>query len=173
MNGSEINVRTSKAGQELDFRGRLLRQRRERIITIDDREDLDQLTRLLLNGMGYGTNVERIPLGDYRWESRLGLVIVERKTPADARDLGRLSSQLTRLRRSTESGEVFPILLIDHRKEYRRPGYEPWGDIDFDNLLVSCQGTVRVAHCLQGQLAHRLDSLYRWSNKSTHGFLEA
>ena len=171
MNGNIIDNRKSKAGQEFDFRGRLTRQRKEKIITIDDREDLDRLTQLLLNGMGYATVTERIPLGDYRWNSKLGLVIVERKTPADARDLSRLSSQLGRLRKAVEGG-AFPILLIDHRKEYKRPGYEPWGDIDFDNLLVSCQGTVRVAHCLQGMLAHRLDALYKWSMKTNHSFLE-
>jgi len=41
-----IDTRTHRAGQELNFRGRLTRQRKERIITIDDREDLDRLTQL-------------------------------------------------------------------------------------------------------------------------------
>src|SRR3990167_5051695 len=150
MNGKQ---KKDTAGEAFNYGGKLLRQRKERIITIDDREDLDRLTQLLLNGMGYAT-------------------VVERKTPSDARDLSRLSSQLSRLRRVGAEQTIFPIVLIDHRKEYKRPGYEPWSDIDFDNLLLSVQGTVKVCHCLQGQLAHRLDAIYRWSQKSSHGFLE-
>lgn len=154
-------------GKELDYVGKLNRQRKPRIIEVDKREDRDGLTRILLAGLGYSVIYRVLPLGDYQWDSKLGRVIVERKTPIDARDIERLAEQLSRLRLSQTEG-CFPVLLIDHRGHAENP----WSDNDFDNLLLSIQGRVRVVHCLQGQLAHRLDSLYRYSNKSRHGLLE-
>ena len=149
----------------LDYKGRADRQRKVRAIGIDVRESRDRLTDTLLDGLGYSIERRVLPLGDYQWESKLGLVVVERKTPADAHDLDRLRQQCERLR--SASG-ILPILLIDHR--YGREN--PWKDHDFDNLLVSIQGRIRIAHCLQGQLAHRLDSLYKWSQRSGHTFSE-
>ncbi|KKK88667.1 hypothetical protein LCGC14_2740850 [marine sediment metagenome] len=162
--------------RELAFHSRLKKQRKARVIEIDTHEDLDRLTELLLTGMGYTVVRRLLPLGDYQWGSPLGQVIVERKTPADARDVERLSKQVVRLRDASSHGGCFPILLIDHREEYNTgrytPKYQPWSDSDFDNVLLSIGGRVRIAHCQQGQLAHRLDSLYRWSMKSSHGLLD-
>ena len=169
-----------KAGKALDYRGRANRQRKARVIEIDVHEDKDGLTQVLLNGLGYSTTRCALPLGDFRWESRLGLVLVERKTPSDARDIPRLSRQVARLRGAASRSMVgdglgvFPILLIDHRPEYiRDPSYKPWADEALDNVCLSVCGRVRVAHCLQGQLAHRLHGLYEWSNKSSHRLLDA
>jgi len=157
----------AEIGKELDYHGRITRQKKVRIIEIDSREPHDRLTDILLGGLGYTVSRRILPLGDYQWDSKLGRVIVERKTPIDAADIPRLSRQLGLLRRASRDG-CFVILLIDHRKSHR----EPWSDIEFDNLLLSAQGRVRVVHCLQGQLAHRLDSLYRWTNKSNHQLME-
>lgn len=164
--------------RELAFHSRLKKQRKARVVEIDTHEDLDRLTELLLTGMGYTVIRRLLPLGDFQWASPLGQVIVERKTPADARDVVRLSAQVSRLRDASSHGGCFPILLIDHRDEYAKPKgrykekYQPWSDSDFDNVLLSIGGRIRVAHCQQGQLAHRLDSLYRWSQKSSHGLLD-
>ena len=169
-------------GRNLDFVGRANRQRKARVIEIDTHEDLDRLTELLLTGMGYTVRRRLLPLGDFQWDTHQGRCIIERKTPADARDLGRLLAQITRLR---EAARAWPtrdklqdaitivILLIDHRKEWRdNPNYSAWDDHAFDNLLVSIAGIIRIAHCEQGQLAHRLDSLYQWSQKHIHSFTE-
>lgn len=158
--GNELLISRS-----LDYKGRADRQRKQRLIRIDAREPRDGITDVLLGGMGYSTERAILPLGDYQWESKLGLCVIERKTPADAHDMDRLRQQVQRLRGA--SG-VLPILLIDWRSRYENP----WKDHDFDNLLVSIQGTIRVAHCLQGQLAHRLDSLYKWSQRTGHTFFE-
>jgi ERCC4-type nuclease len=162
-----------KAGKALDYLGRIKRQRKSRVIEIDVHEDKDGLVEVLLRGLGYSVFRRPLPLGDFRWESKLGMVLVERKTPGDARDIKRLSRQVYRLRES-RGGGVFPIVLIDHRPEYRRdPSYKPWADEALDNVLLSVGGRVRVAHCLQGQLAHRLHGLYEWSQKSSHRLLDA
>ncbi len=162
--------------RELSIYSKLKRQRKAKVIEIDTHEDLDRLTELLLTGMGFTVIRRLLPLGDFQWDSPLGRVIVERKTPADARDVKRLSEQVARLRDSSSHGGCFPIILIDHREEYNKgrysPKYQPWSDDDFDNVLLSIGGRIRVAHCQQGQLAHRLDSLYRWTQKSTHGLLD-
>ena len=161
--------------RELAFHSRLKKQRKARVIEIDTHEDLDRLTELLLTGMGYTVLRRLLPLGDFQWESPLGRVLVERKTPSDARDVGRLRRQVARLRDSSSHGGCFPILLIDHRSEYAKEHkgkYQLWSDSDFDNVLLSIGGRIRLAHCQQGQLAHRLDSLYRWSHKSSHGLLD-
>lgn len=160
---------------ELAFYSRLKKQRKARVIEIDTHEDLDRLTELLLTGLGYTVIRRLLPLGDFQWGSPLGQVIVERKTPTDARDVARLSNQVARLRDSSSHGGCFPILLIDHREAYDRARYgkyQPWSDTDLDNVLISICGRIRIAHCQQGQLAHRLDSLYRWSQKSSHGLLD-
>jgi len=162
--------------RELAFHSRLKKQRKARVIEIDTHEDLDRLTELLLAGMGYTVIRRLLPLADFQWESPLGRILVERKTPSDARDVERLSKQVARLRDSSSHGGCFPILLIDHREEYHTgryiSKYQPWSDSDFDNVLLSIGGRIRLAHCQQGQLAHRLDSLYKWSQKSNHGLLD-
>lgn len=154
--------------ESLDYLGKKRRQRKLRIITIDKgREDKDGITGLLLSGMGYTIEYRQLPLGDYAWDSKLGQVIVERKTPSDIRDIPRLSTQLRRLREGAASGAIFPVLLIDWRASE-----SPWEEMILDNIEMSCQGSIHVAHCLQGQLAHRLDNLYMWSNKYRHELLE-
>lgn len=161
--------------RELAFHSRLKKQRKARVIEIDTHEDLDRLTELLLTGMGYTVIRRLLPLGDFQWGSPLGQVIIERKTPDDARDILRLTKQVRRLRDSSSHGGCFPILLVDHREEWGRKAkgkYQPWSDSDLDNVLLSICGRIRIAHCQQGQLAHRLDSLFRWSQKSTHGLLD-
>lgn len=168
-------TKLERLGRELDFNGKADRQRRTRLIQIDTHEDLDRLTELLLVGMGYTVERRTLPLGDYQWDSRLGRCIVERKTPTDARDIKRLRRQAGKLRASvgrdtpSRPRATFPIILIDHRN---KKDWKPWDDHDFDNLLISLSGRIRIAHCLQGFLAYRLDSLYRWSNKSSHGLLD-
>ncbi len=161
--------------RELSTYSKLKRQRKAKVIEIDTHEDLDRLTELLLTGMGYTVIRRLLPLGDFQWASPLGQVIIERKTPADARDVKRLTEQVGRLRDAGAHGGCFAILLIDHREDWGRRTkgkYQPWSDDDFDNVLLSIGGRIRVTHCQQGQLAHRLDSLYRWSTKSSHGLLD-
>ncbi len=161
--------------RELSIHSRLKKQRKARVIEIDTHEDLDRLTELILTGMGYTVIRRLLPLGDFQWASPLGQVVVERKTPTDARDVKRLSEQVVRLRDSSSHGGCFPILLIDHREDWARrtkKKYQPWSDDDFDNVLLSIGGRIRVAHCQQGMLAHRLDSLYKWTNKASHGLLD-
>jgi len=152
--------------KDLDYLGRSKRQRKLRIITIDDREDRDKITAVLLRGMGYTVKVERIPLADYAWESPLGRVLLERKTPRDAEDIARFARQSRRLV-AAGTGAYFPIVLIDH-PNYSRD--RRWEDFGLDNLCLSIQGNIRVVHCNQGQLAHRLDSIYQWTQKGKHEF---
>ena len=151
---------------DLDYLGRLRRQRKERIITIDDREDRDKITTVLLRGMGYTTLQKRIPLADYTWDSPLGTVLLERKTPRDAEDISRFARQSRRLI-AAGTGAYFPIVLIDH-PNYSRD--RRWEDFGLDNLCLSIQENIRVVHCNQGQLAYRLDSLYKWTQKGKHEF---
>lgn len=124
---------------------------------------------------GFTVIHKALPTGDYLWESRLGTVLIERKTPDDLRGMKRFRAQLARMR-ELES-EYFPILLIDHRpirwnnwaKRYTKLGTKELNDLD--NLLLSVQGRVRVAHCDAGALATRLSSLYDWTNKPRHQIL--
>ena len=139
-----------------------------KLIEIDDREDRDGITEILLAGMGYTPQRIRLPLGDFRWESPLGQVLVERKTPQDARDINRFYKQFMRLTKASREGGVFPILLIDHRPQKDEGLWEEFG---LDNMCMSAQSVVRVAHCTQGQLAHRLDSIYQWTQKPKHDFV--
>lgn len=152
---------------DLDYVGKKQRQRKERVIEVDDREDRDRITEVLLSGMGYTVLKQRLPLGDFQWDSRVGRVVVERKTPNDLNDIQRLTRQLHRLRDAARAG-IYPILLLD----YREGRGNPWADFDIDNAKLSVQGAVKVAHCLQGQLAHRLDNLYKWSQKAQHQLME-
>jgi len=154
------------AANGLDYLGRLSRQRKLRIITIDDREDRDKITTILLKGMGYTVKNERLPLADYAWDSPLGRILLERKTPRDAEDISRFGKQSRRLV-AAGTGKYFPILLIDHPNHSRD---RRWEDFGLDNLCLSIQGTIRVVHCNQGQLAYRLDSIYKWSQKGKHEF---
>ena len=150
----------------LDYLGRLTRQRKLRIITIDDREDRDKITTILLKGMGYTIKSERMPLADYGWDSPLGRVLVERKTPRDAEDIARFARQSRRLI-AAGRGKYLPIIIIDHPNHSRD---RRWEDFGLDNLCLSIQGHIRVVHCNQGQLAYRLDSIYKWTQKGKHEF---
>ena len=154
----------------LDYVGRKERQRYPRTIAMDYHEDIDGVAALLLSGIGYTVDKRVLPLGDYQWSSPLGLVIVERKTPADLQDLARLKRQLDKLRVADAEG-CFSVLLVDHTTDYSRSGHKWWTDNTLDNLLLAISGKVHVAHCVQGELAHRLDALYRLTQKKEHGFL--
>jgi len=164
-----MNDRRQEIIKALDFVGRAKRQRKVRLIEIDDREDLDGLTDTLLTGAGFTVIRRRLPLGDFQWDSKLGRVIVERKTPSDAKDIPRLLRQTIRLRDARTGAGCFPILLLDYRDD--KPEHA-WSDSSLDNLLMAVSGRVRIARCLQGQLADRLESLYYWTNKSKHDILD-
>ena len=141
--------------RELSIYSKLKKQRKARVIEIDTHEDLDRLTELLLTGMGYTVIRRLLPLGDFQWASPLGQVIIERKTPSDARDVKRLQRQVVRLRDAGAHGGCFAILLIDHREDWGRHTkgkYQPWSDDDFDNVLLSIGGRVRIAIVNKGSL---------------------
>ena len=154
--------------KRLDYVGRTARQRKVRAIDMDYHEDVDSITALLLTGMGYTVKRRKLPMGDYQWDSKLGQVIVERKTPSDIQDLVRFGRQLEGMRIAAHNG-CFCVLLIDHAATNKK---NRWDDIGFDNLLMAVGGSVKIAHCNQGELANRLDSLYQFSQKGEHGFLE-
>lgn len=152
----------------LDFVGRAKRQRKVRLIEIDDREDKDGLTATLLTGAGFQVIRRRLPLGDYQWDSKLGRVVVERKTPSDAKDIGRLVGQVVRLRDARQAG-CFPVLLMDYRDD---TADKAWSDFGLDNVLMAVSGRIRIVRCLQGQLADRLENLYAWTQRSSHDILD-
>ena len=154
----------------LDLVGKNARQRKVRTIHMDTREP-DVITANLLTGLGY--TIERIgmPVGDYRWdvkeESYLherGLfgVVVERKTLADLRDVPRLRKQLSKM----HTLDLF-IILIEHSFDTDRK--RRWPEESILNAELSIQlGGVHVTRCEGNDVAGRLDSLYRWSQKRTH-----
>lgn len=153
-----------EVARSLDYVTRNARRRLDRNITVDDREPLDGLTETFLRGLGYTITRHTLPLGDYQWDSKLGLVVVERKTQADIMDYPRLYRQVTKLREARKTAGVFPILLLDENFRY--------GAKNIDNILLSVQGRIRVVYCATGGLAQKLDDLYQYSNAAQHELLD-
>ena len=155
----------------LDIVGKNSRQRKVRRIWQDTREP-DAVTRNLLMGMGYTVDRLGMPIGDYGWEIRPDAFLsskylsftVERKTLADLRDVARLRKQLSKGRRESRT---FFLILIEHTFDTDRK--RRWPEESILNAELSIQlGGVRVTRCEGNDVAGRLDSLYKWSQKRTH-----
>ena len=157
----------------LDLVGKNDRQRKVRVIRMDTRER-DVVTANLLTGMGYTLEHIGMPVGDYGWDIREGAflydefrsVLIERKTLADLRDVTRLRRQLNKMK-DAYLQYPFPIVLIEHSFDTDRK--RRWPEESILNAELSIQlGGVRVTRCEGNDVAGRLDSLYRWSQKRTH-----
>lgn len=155
----------------LDLVGKNQRQRKVRRMWQDTREP-DAVTRNLLMGMGYTVDRVGMPLGDYGWELRPDAFLgskylsftVERKTLADLRDVARLRKQIAKGRRESRT---FYLVLIEHRFDTDRK--RRWPEESILNAELSLQlGGVRVTRCEGNDVAGRLDSLFKWSQKRTH-----
>jgi ERCC4-type nuclease len=162
----------------LDLVGKNSRQRKPRIIRMDTRER-DAVTANLLTGMGYTLEHIGMPVGDYGWDLREGswlqlagnaVLTLERKTLADLRDTGRLKKQLDRMswrRRFSPVPREFFIVMIEHAFDTDRK--RRWPEESILNAELSIQlGGVHVTRCEGNDVAGRLDSLYKWSQKRTH-----
>lgn len=155
----------------LDLVGKLSRQRKVRRMWQDTREP-DAVTRNLLTGMGYTVDRIGMPIGDYGWELRPDAFLsskylsftVERKTLADLRDVARLRKQISKGRRESRT---FYLVLIEYRFDTDKK--RRWPEESILNAELSLQlGGVRVTRCGGNDVAGRLDSLYKWSQKRTH-----
>ena len=163
----------------LDLVGKNARRRLVRNMWLDTREP-DAVTHNLLTGMGYTVEKLSMPLGDYGWQLRseswlrvMGYVAftLERKTLADLRDVPRLRKQLARARHihalEPDGSRTFFIVMIEHRFDTDRK--RKWPEESILNAELSIQlGGVRVTRCEGNDVAGRLDSLYKWSQKRTH-----
>lgn len=163
----------------LDFVGKIDRQRKVREIRVDTREQ-DAVTLNLLTGMGYTIDRHAMLIGDYGWDLReesflriRGYVVltIERKTLADLRDVNRLRRQLVQARyvmAAEPTGQrTFFIVLIEFA--FDRDRKRKWGEESILNAELSLQmGGANVTRCEGNDLASRLDSLYKWSQKRTH-----
>jgi ERCC4-type nuclease len=157
----------------LDFVGQNARRRKERTIRQTTNEP-DQITPLMLTGMGYIVDKTPLLLGDYAWEleaksylAAMGFagVVVERKTLADLRDVNRLASQI--LRMSTSKGREFFIVLIEY--VFDRDRKRRWSETAILNAELSMQlRGLHVTRCDANLVAERLDHLYSWSQKRKH-----
>ena len=163
----------------LDFVGKNARQRKVREMRQDTREP-DAVTFNLLTGMGYTLDHHAMLIGDYGWELRdeswlrvMGYVTftLERKTLADLRDVERLRKQLLNMTKAnlTAHGtdQAFFIAMIEHAFDTDRK--RRWPEESILNAELSIQlGGVRVTRCGGNDVAGRLDSLWKWSQKRTH-----
>ena len=163
----------------LDLVGKNDRQRKVRAMRMDTREQ-DAVTHNLLTGMGYTVGRHAMVFGDYGWDLReeswlqamgyVGLTL-ERKTLADLRDVTRLKKQLARAKaiRMLEpyNQRTFFIVMIEHTFDTDRK--RRWPEESILNAELSLQlGGVQVTRCGGNDVAGRLDSLWRWSQKRTH-----
>jgi ERCC4-type nuclease len=156
----------------LDFVGKNERQRKVREIRVDTREQ-DAVTLNLLTGMGYTIDRHAMLIGDYGWDLReeswlheavYRTVVIERKSLADLRDVGRLERQLRKMSQDTKA---FYIILIEYAFDTDRK--RRWPEESILNAELSIQlGGVRVTRCEGNDVAGRLHSLYQWSMKRTH-----
>ena len=157
----------------LDFVGKKARQRKVRLIRMDTRER-DVVTANLLTGMGYTLEHIGMPIGDYGWDLReeswfkqqwsLDSLILERKTLADLRDAGRLKRQLDKMSRGRA---CVLVVMIEHSFDTDRK--RRWPEESILNAELSIQlGGVHVTRCEGNDVAGRLDSLWKWSQKRTH-----
>lgn len=155
----------------LDLVGKNQRQRKVRRMWQDTREP-DAVTRNLLTGMGYTVDRIGMPIGDYGWEicpyaflsDKYLSFTVERKTLADLRDVARLRKQIAK---GSQESRTFYLVLIEHRFDTDRK--RRWPEESILNAELSLQlGGVRVTRCEGNDVAGRLDSLWKWSQKRTH-----
>jgi len=163
----------------LDFVGKNARQRKVREMWQDTREQ-DAVTLNLLTGMGYTVGRHAMVFGDYGWNLRedswlqaAGYVgfNLERKTLADLRDVGRLKKQLERAKivmaQEPYNQRTFFVVMIEHAFDTDRK--RRWPEESILNAELSIQlGGVRVTRCGGNDVAGRLDSLFKWSQKRTH-----
>jgi len=160
----------------LDLVGRNDRQRKVRLIRMDTREH-DAVTANLLLGMGYTLDRHAMLFGDYGWDLReeswlytagYGAFALERKTLADLRDVARLRGQLAKARSTIAGGRgLFFVVMIEHTFDTDRK--RRWPEESILNAELSIQlGGVQVTRCEGNNVAGRLDSLWKWSQKRTH-----
>ena len=163
----------------LDLVGKNQRQRKVREIRQDTREQ-DAVTSNLLQGLGYTIDRHAMLIGDYGWDLReeswlheAGYVTftLERKTLADLRDVTRLKRQLKKARAllvlESEGHRTFFSILLEHSYDTDRK--RRWPEEAILNAELSLQlGGVRVTRCGGNDVAGRLDSLWKWSQKRTH-----
>lgn len=164
---------------DLDLVGKNDRQRKVRRMRMDTREQ-DAVTFNLLTGMGYTVDRHAMVFGDYGWDLReeswlraagyIGFNL-ERKTLADLRDVTRLRKQLERAKavmgQEPHNQRTFFAVMVEHRFDTDRK--RKWPEESILNAELSIQsGGVRVTRCGGNDVAGRLDSLWKWSQKRTH-----
>ena len=165
--------------ESLDLVGKNERQRKVRMICMDTREQ-DAVTYNLLTGMGYTVDRHAMVFGDYGWDLReeswlraagyIGFNL-ERKTLADLRDVTRLKKQLARAKvvmaQEPYNQRTFFAVMIEHAFDTDRK--RKWPEESILNAELSIQlGGVYVTRCGGNDVAGRLDSLFKWSQKRTH-----
>ena len=152
-------------------------------LLIDTREPVYIIsqTKGVAQQAGLQAESATLEVGDFLWESRLGRVLVERKSAGDlisSLGSGRLQDQFQRMLESCD----IPILLIEGKiGEYegtvdnrRWKGEQrfttQWNYIAFDHLLLSWQlSGIFLAHSpSQAQTPYRLIKLYQWTQKEEH-----
>lgn len=109
-----------------------------------------------------------LPTGDFAWEARNRLVLVERKTLTDlCASLidGRWQSQVARL---TESADL-PIALIQQGDAFNFPGWS-WQGID-TALFVAQMGGLLLCRYVEGELEKRILALYSTTQQEQHASL--
>ncbi len=163
----------------LDLVGKNSRQRKIRRMWMDTREP-DAVTFNLLVGLGYTVDRHAMLFGDYGWELRdeswlrgagyIGFNL-ERKTLADLRDVSRLKKQLARAKvvmaQEPPNQRTFFVVMVEYAFDTDRK--RRWPEESILNAELSIQsGGVGVTRCGGNDVAARLDSLYRWSQKRTH-----
>ena len=130
--------------------------------------------------MGYTIDRHAMLVGDYGWDLReeswlheAGYVTftLERKTLADLRDVGRLKRQLKKARAllvlETEGHRTFFSVMIEYLFDTDRK--RRWPEESILNAELSLQlGGVKTTRCEGNDVAGRLDSLWKWSQKRTH-----
>ena len=163
----------------LDFVGKNDRQRKARLMRVDTRES-DVVTTHLLIGTGYTLERHAMLIGDYGWDLReeswlgqigYGALVLERKTLADLRDVTRLRRQLAKARsmmgREPEHNRTLFVVMVEYAFDTDRK--RRWPEESILNAELSIQlGGVHVTRCAGNDVAGRLDSLYKWSQKRTH-----
>ncbi len=163
----------------LDLVGKNSRQRKVREMTRDTREH-DAVTVIQLQGMGYTIDPRAMIIGDWGWQLReaswlyemgFATFTLERKSLADLRDVARLRRQLAKARHAMslepDGSKTFFIVMLEYKFDTDRK--RKWPEESILNAELSIQlGGVRVTRCEGNDVAGRLDSLWKWSQKRTH-----
>ncbi len=160
----------------LDLVGKNQRQRKVRRIWQDTREP-DAVTRNLLMGLGYTVDRLGMPLGDYGWDINPNsfladdylALFLERKKLSDLRNVKHLEKQLKRMVASMKlnKGRTLFVVMIEYLFDTDRK--RRWPEQSILNAELSIQlGGIMVTRCEGNDVAGRLDSLYKWSQKRTH-----